>query len=156
VIELRAAALDDVSSLARMNRELIQDEGSRNPLTVEGLEARLGGWLTEKTYQVVLFLVDGDLAGYCVFQLRPDEYKPGQQSVYLRQFFIQRAYRRQGVGQAAFDQLARDWFPANAWVTLEVLSTNPGGQQFWEAVGFQPYCTVMELRLSPPPSPDRP
>jgi hypothetical protein len=77
VIELRAAALDDAPFLAQLNRDRIQDEGSRNPLTVEQLEARLGGWLTEETYQVVLFLVDGDLAGYCVFQLRPDEYKPG-------------------------------------------------------------------------------
>ena len=83
--------------------------------------------------------------GYAVYQLRPDEYFPQERHVYLRQLFVRREARRQGVGRAAFRLLRDECFPAGAPIALDVLETNAAGRAFWEALGFRPYCTAMLL-----------
>jgi len=42
----RPATLDDCALLARLNHELIRDEGHRNPMTVPQLEQRMRGWIS--------------------------------------------------------------------------------------------------------------
>ncbi len=44
-IRLRAASTDDVGLLADMNKRLIEDEGSSNPLDREQLQERMRNWL---------------------------------------------------------------------------------------------------------------
>ncbi len=81
--------------------------------------------------------------GYAVYTRRPDEYRPEQTVVYLRQFYIERQQRRRGLGRRAFTLLAQTDFPAGCRVEIDVLATNPVGQQFWAALGFMPYSAAM-------------
>lgn len=141
-ITFQEATLADVALLAEMNRQLIEDEGSRNPMTLPQLEARLRGWLGGEM-QLLLALVEGQVVGYVVYRVRADEYFPDQREIYVRQFFIQRDRRRQRLGQAVFAQLTDERFPRGARLTLDVLTDNMRGAAFWRKVGLRPAMTTL-------------
>jgi GNAT superfamily N-acetyltransferase len=143
-IQLRRAGPTDAPVLAEMNRHLIEDEGSRNPMALAQLEARLYGWL-EGGWAVLLILADGDVAGYCVYQVRRDEYFPENVEVYLRQYFIRREFRGRGIGRAALRRIVAECCPPGATIVVDVLAGNPRGRRFWEQTGFEPYCTTMKM-----------
>lgn len=145
---IRQATIEDIPVLARMNRQLIEDEDSRNPMSVAQLGERMAGWL-QAEWIIDLIELDSQTIGYAVFQIRKDAYDPEANEVYLRQFYIERGWRRRGLGTLAVQKLIRDYFPDHCTVVLEVLAGNPAGRQFWSRLGFQPYATTM--RLSPPP-----
>jgi ribosomal protein S18 acetylase RimI-like enzyme len=134
-MEYRRATVADAPALAAMNRQLIRDEGHRNPMTVAELEVRMAGWLGGG-YEAVVFEQAGEPVGYALFRRGP-EY------VYLRQFFVRPESRRRGVGRAALD-----WMAAHSWpgsrVRVEVLVGNTAGVAFWRAVGFRDYCLSLE------------
>lgn len=65
--------------------------------------------------------------------------------IYLRQFYIDRPMRRQGIGTAAYELLAKERF-GNREVAVDVLATNPDSQKFWAHLGFTPYFTSMKKR----------
>lgn len=140
-IELRRATLADAPLLATMNRQLIADERSRNPMSPAELEARMRGWLAADWTAVLIVRADM-VVGYALYQERRDPYFPARRTVYLRQLFVGRDQRGRGVGRAAVATLLREWFPADATVELDVLATNPGGRRFWRSVGFAPYATT--------------
>jgi predicted acetyltransferase len=64
--------------------------------------------------------------------------------VYLRQFFVWREHRRQGVGRSAIEWLMRTAWADAPRVRLDVLVTNTEGRAFWKGVGFEEYCVTME------------
>ena len=142
---IRSANEADLPLLAQMNKRLIEDEGSRNPMSLNELAERMRAWLLGD-WQVKLFATDTGIAGYAVYQTRRDEYFPDQTIVYLRQFYIEREMRGQGLGTMAFRALATEDFPPGCRVVIDVLASNPRGDDFWRHVGFQPYCTTMHLQ----------
>jgi len=135
----RPATQADVPVLAAMNAQLIRDEGHRNRMSPAELEIRMAGWLAGD-YAATLFEDGESPAGYAIYRHDP-EY------VYLRQFFVQPAYRRRGVGGAALQ-----WLSEHAWsgarVRVEVLVGNAAGIAFWRAAGFHDYCLTLELPAS--------
>ncbi len=142
--QLRRAGAEDVPALAVMNQRLIADEGSRNPMALPALAARMAGFLASG-WQAVLIAGGGEPIGYCLFQVRPDDYVPDRQTVYVRQYFIASEHRRAGLGRAAFERIAADFFPADtAEIGLEVLTANPGGERFWRSLGFAPYSLALK------------
>jgi GNAT superfamily N-acetyltransferase len=143
-LAIRGAEDDDLPVLARMNRQLIEDERSRNPMSVDELATRMRGWL-RGDWDVNIITEDGAPVGYAVHQIRPDEYDPAHPVVYVRQFFIMRTQRGQGVGRRAFALLMAERFPPDCTVALDVLTANPAAARFWEASGFHPYCTRMQF-----------
>lgn len=144
----RHADQDDAALLARMNRQLIDDEGSPNPMSVAELEQRMLNWLVSDLQAVVIERA-GEPAGYLLFQVRSDEYQPEQQHVYLRQFLIVREQRGQGIGRQAFEIAADRYFPAGVSVVLDVLPANRIGYQFWRSLGFRDCLTTMKLERVP-------
>jgi len=142
---IRSADEADLPLLAQMNKCLIEDEGSRNPMSLDQLADRMRGWLLGN-WHLKLFATDGGAVGYAVYQARRDEYFPEQTIVYLRQFYIEREMRGQGLGTAAFRALAAEHFPPGSRVVIDALASNPRGHDFWRHVGFEPYCTTMHLR----------
>ena len=142
---IRSADEADLPLLAQMNKCLIEDEGSRNPMSLDQLADRMRGWLLGN-WHLKLFATDGGAVGYAVYQVRRDEYFPDQTIVYLRQFYIEREMRRQGLGTAAYRALAAEHFPPGCRVVIDALASNPRGHDFWRHVGFEPYCTTMHLR----------
>lgn len=137
-VEIREAVLGDAPLLAQMNRALIEDEHSPNLMTDAELEARMRAWLSGG-WSALIFFDDAAVIGYMLYQQRQDEIRVDWPNIYVRQFFIKHEYRRRGIGQEVFNRIAEEWFPQEATITLDVLSTNPGSQQFWNKLGFEVY-----------------
>ena len=155
-LAVRVAGSDDVRLLAQMNKRLIEDEGSRNPMSTPELEQRMRGWL-DGGWNVDLFVesrampggqvdVGNPVVGYAVYQLRRDEYEQDEAVIYLRQFFIDRPYRDKGLGTLALRDLVGSRLPARCTVVVDVLAGNPRGLRFWERVGFRPHMTTLKLK----------
>lgn len=137
----------DVPLLAEWNRLLIRDEGHRNPMTIAELAARMRGWL-EGEYRAVLLSRSGVRVAYALYREQPDE-------IYVRQLFVLREHRRQGVGRKAIHLLQSQVWPAGKRLTVDVLVHNTSGAAFWRAVGFEDYSITLEA-LPSHKSPDSP
>ena len=142
-VALRKATQLDLPLLAAMNRRLIEDEGSRNPMDEEALRVRMAGWMRRRVYHFDLLVLEREAVGYAAYQVRREQYEPARTNVFLRHFYIEREYRRRGLGRAAFALLVQTRFPADASVDLNVLADNLAGQRFWASVGFAPFYTAM-------------
>ena len=140
-VTFRYAAPGDAALLARMNGQLIRDEGHRNRMTPDELEQRMAGWLGSGEYQAVVFESSGDAVGYALYRFEPEH-------VYVRQYFVLREHRRRGVGHSALEWLRRHAWGERPCVRLDVLVANAEGRAFWKGVGFEEYCVTMELELT--------
>ena len=145
-IRVRPATRADLKLVARMNKELIEDEGHRNPMTVDQLEQRAAGFMDESGWRIDLFEQAGSVVGYATWKLEDDNTEPSGKRVYLRQFYVALESRGGGVGRQALNALMGREFPADTRVLLEVMQSNPGGQQFWSRMGFAPYSHLLESR----------
>lgn len=155
-LELRTAGLPDLPLIARMNRDLIQDEGARNPMGLAELEARARGFMTGGEWQFEIVERDGRPIGYALWRWRDDVSEEAGRSIFLRQFFLERAERGRGTGQQAFRLLMAERFPAGARVSLEVLHGNETGGAFWRRLGFLPFAHHLDRRADAGPlSPKR-
>ena len=137
-MQWRFAKASDALSLAEMNRQLISDEGHRNPMDVEQLCARMIGWLASE-FCAAIFERDGEMIAYALY--RSDE----QGRIHLRQFFVGRSFRRRGLGRDAFRLFRTEVIPSDSRIVLEVLTTNRAARAFWTAVGFHEYAVTLEL-----------
>ena len=135
-MEYRLANTDDLDLLAEWNHQLIRDEGHRNRMTVPELKERMRCWIHGE-YTAVLFFENGHSLAYGLFREQEDE-------IYLRQFFVKRDLRRKGIGKKTIEYLVREiWSPAKR-LTVEVLSQNQDGIEFWKAMGYKEYCLILE------------
>ncbi|MBZ6076325.1 GNAT family N-acetyltransferase [Microvirga puerhi] len=146
-ISVRSHVPQDFELLGRMNRELIEDQAHRNPMTIDQLRDRFKR-LVADGWKVDLFEVDGEVIGYAVHRYEPDPAEPRGERVFLRQFFIARHRRRGGAGSVALKELMRARFQAGDRIYLDVIEANPGGKMFWTRTGFVPYATIMERVVS--------
>ncbi len=140
---LRATTLADVTTLAHMNKRLIEDEGGANPMSLEQLETRLKNWLSSE-WRGVIFLANGVSVGYTIYRLQRQDID-SRETVYVRHYFIEREYRRLGYGRKALEKLKAERFPKNATIYLEVLTHNARGRAFWQSLGFSEYSLTMRL-----------
>ena len=138
-MHLREATTEDLPLLAELNRQLIQDQQSPNPMSVAELEERMRGWLVAE-YRAALFEIDSQPVAYGLF-------RPNEGGIHLRQFFVARAFRRQGIGRRAIEAFRQRFVPPGAALTLEVLVHNSAGLAFWRALGFQEH--ALSFRLAP-------
>ena len=107
-------------------------------------EDRFREWLNGTEWQTNLFRDSKQILGYSVHRLQKDYYFPDEEIIYLRQFYIERHLRDRGLGRLAFETLRKACF-RDRKVFLDVLETNPGGREFWQKLGFDPYLTSMIL-----------
>jgi len=126
--ELRIVRATDghIDLLARMNKQLIEDEQHENPMNVEQLAERMRGFLAD-TYSAWLFMAGGEGKGYALVD-------HAREPLYLRQFFICRECRREGWGRRSFQLLLREL--GTETIDIDVLVWNTRGRRFWEALGF--------------------
>ncbi len=120
-------SIEDISSLALMNKHLIEDEGSDNPMSVEELEDRMRGFLSSD-YNAYFFVEDEITIGYALI-------KHTSSPLYLRQFYIGREYRRKHYGKQVFYMLL-DFLNTNE-IDVDVLTDNEIGLKFWRNLGFK-------------------
>jgi len=137
----RRATENDCSLLAKLNHQLISDEGHRNRMAVPELEQRMNDWLA-KEYSAILFSIADDVIAYALYREQSEE-------IYLRQLFVIRQHRRKGIGRQALDILRSKIWPKNKRLTVEVLVKNETALAFWRAMGFRDYCLALEIMPAP-------
>ena len=133
----RAATLDDCSQLAELNHQLIRDEGHRNPMSVSELEQRMRGWLSTE-YRAVVYEDAGEVVAYALFREQAEE-------IYLRQLFVVRHRRSQGIGRRFVEILKSQVWPKAKRLTVEVLVANKRAVSFWRSVGYADYALSLEI-----------
>ena len=133
----RLATDRDLDRLAQWNWELIQDEGHTNYMSLDELRQRMRGWLAAE-YQAVIFSLDQEPVAYALYRESEDE-------VYLRQLFVTRGRRREGVGRKAVELLRTRIWPRDKRLTVEALTANRPAVAFWRSVGFQDYSLKLEI-----------
>ncbi len=145
-MKCRIATADDCPMLAEWNHQLIRDEGHRNPMIVAELEERMRGWLTSGEYRAVIFDDKNEAVAYVLFRETKDE-------IYLRQFFVARHRRREGIGRRAIQRLFENVWPRDKRWTVSVLTNNLPALAFWHAMGYTDY--VLSLEIMPDKYPTR-
>jgi ribosomal protein S18 acetylase RimI-like enzyme len=136
-MNFRRATSDDCALLAELNHQLIRDEGHRNKMTVPELEQRLKSWL-QSEYAATIFENDGAVVAYALYCEEPEE-------LYLRQLFVVRNRRRQGIGRAAMEILRTQIWPKDKRLTVSVLVENASAVAFWRALGYHDYSLTLEI-----------
>ena len=136
-LKFRFASENDVPWLAKMNQELILDEGHRNKMTLPELEQRMSDFL-QKEYEAVIASTGQTDIGYALYRKDPEW-------LYLRQIFIIKSMRRKGLGRKFIE-----WLINNPWrdckrIRTDVLVGNVAGIDFWKAVGFKEYLITLEM-----------
>jgi 8-oxo-dGTP pyrophosphatase MutT (NUDIX family) len=137
----RRAGSADIALLARLNAQLIADEKSDNPMSVEQLEARMREFIEEDGYKAVLFAEGEEVLGYALYRVEPSH-------LFLRQFFVVREHRNEGVGRAAFEHLSDHEWENIASIRLDVLAGNKAARSFWESLGFDERSVRLELQTA--------
>jgi GNAT superfamily N-acetyltransferase len=137
-LDYRIATLDDVPLLASMNLQLVRDEHHRNAsMTLDEMKERMYEFLAGR-YTAVLFEDNHEPVAYAL-------YCPEGDYIYLRQLFVARDRRRQGVGRKAVEILRERILPRDKRIVLDVLLVNAPGIAFWKSAGFKEYAVEMEL-----------
>lgn len=145
-IAIRRADTADAAVLAQMNDRLVTDQGSASSWSPGKFQRRFEEWLRTGEWQVDVVVEDYQIVGYAVYQERRDYYYESKTVTYLRQFYIDRDHRGQGVGREALSVLVETRFRKGQSVAVDVVATNPGGHGFWSKMGFSPYYTQMTMQ----------
>jgi ribosomal protein S18 acetylase RimI-like enzyme len=136
LMNFRYAVTADVPALALMNQQLIRDEGHRNPMNLEQLQARMGKFI-QSDYKAILAEQDGVVCGYALIRYE-------EQYVYVRQLFVTVEHRNKGMGRAIIDWLRANAMQGRPQIRIDVLIGNQSGIAFWHAIGFSDYSLCME------------
>jgi ribosomal protein S18 acetylase RimI-like enzyme len=138
-VKLRYASAEDIPLLAELSHQLIQDERASNPVSVAELSTRMRAWL-QGEYRAVIFERASEPVAYALF-------RPSEEGLYLRQFFVDRAHRGQGVGRRAIELFREQVVPSGQPLLLEVLVHNEGAIAFWQRLGFRQH--ALSFRSGP-------
>jgi GNAT superfamily N-acetyltransferase len=143
-LTFRVAAAADLPQLASWNKQLIEDEGHDNTMSLEELAARMRAWLATE-YQALVFEdpTTPTPAAYALFRRTPEW-------IHLRQFFVARDQRRRGIGARAVALLRAEVFPPGEAVIVEAMAWNHAALSFWRAVGFADRYVGLESRPEEP------
>ena len=134
-MQIRKCTPDDISKLAILNKQLIEDEKSDNPMSIKELEERMRGFLNTE-YEAFFFVAEEAIVGYALVK---STCKP----LYLRQFLVDRDYRKKHYGTEAFHALLKHLGVDS--MDIEVLPWNEQGMRFWESIGFREISRYMRL-----------
>lgn len=135
-MKIEKCTLKDIPRLAALNKQLIEDEKSDNPMNMSELEERMTGFLSSE-YEAYFFVAEEKVIGYALV-------KNTCNPLYLRQFLIDREYRRKHYGTEAFDALM-NYLNVDS-MDIEVLPWNERGIRFWENCGFREISRYMRRK----------
>ena len=138
-IMIKTAELDDCAALAVMNRQLIDDEGNGNKMTVEELENRMRDWLERGVYTGYLFTLNDEIIGYALVDISDS---------WMRHFFICREHRRKGYGRTVVGLLLEHL--GFEEIGLSCLTKNTAGQAFWQSFNHDAYSIKYSIRREAP------
>lgn len=138
-LEFRLASDLDLPLLAEMNGRLIAHEGNKNPMTLSELTDRMHSWL-QKDHQAVIFTQLNQPVAYSLFCFGEQFDQP---FVFIRHFFVESHFRRQGIGRQAFQILRNSVWPPGTRLALDVLTHNTNARAFWCSLGFKEHSVTL-------------
>jgi predicted acetyltransferase len=94
-------------------------------------------WLASE-YTSVIFEDGETVVAYALYCEQPE-------GMYLRQLFVVRDRRRQGIGRRAVEILRSQIWPKNKRLTVGVLVRNTAAVAFWRAMGYRDYSLTLEM-----------
>ena len=106
-------------------------------MSVPELAQRMRGWLAGE-YRAVIYEDNHEIVAYALFREDSSE-------IYLRQLFVVRHRRGQGIGRRAVEILRSHMWPQNKRLTVEVLVANLRALNFWRSVGYADYSLSLEI-----------
>lgn len=141
MMKYRFAAQEDIPVLATMNLMLAEDEQHVNRFkTIDWFKDRMRTFLNGE-YKAILFEKDNNIIGYALYTNHHDR----EDTIYLRQIFVDRDCRRQGIGKEIMNILLKEIWPKDKRITVEVLCHNKSAIEFYKSVGYKDYCMEMEI-----------
>ena len=132
----RRCTVADAPLLAELNAQLSEDEGA-SVGTPAAYQDRMRTWLEQGRYAAALASSEVGPVAYVVWRHDPDD-----DDIYVRQFFVVREHRGQGLGRRLFERAADELW-AGRVLRLDVYDSNPRGRAFWERLGFGAYSALM-------------
>jgi len=135
-MQIKRCAIEDCNKLTEMNKRLIEDEKSDNPMTIEELHNRMKDFLNGE-YSAYFFMEENIVIGYALVRHTTNP-------LYLRQFYIDREYRQKHHGKLAFQELM-NYLKAET-IDIDVLPWNQIGISFWKNCGFEETCISMRYQ----------
>ena len=135
-MRIEKCTIEDVKTLAFMNKCLIEDERSSNPMDLSQLTERMKGFI-EGDYDAYFFKDGETIVGYALVDRTANP-------LYLRQFYIAREQRRKHYGKSAFQALLE--YLGTDTIDLDVLPWNEAGVAFWKSLGFSEQYVVMRFK----------
>lgn len=134
---LEKAGHDEVDLLAELNLRLLEEEHYDRSFTRKEIVARMHD-LLDTGYDALFVKSSGAIAGYLLVNRNSDP-------IYIRQFYIEPAFRRRGLGRAAVEELKQRY--GTEVLDVEVMAWNELGTKFWNSLGFRH--RYNGLRLTP-------
>ena len=136
MIKINECTENDIKLLAKMNKQLIEDEKANNLMDIAQLENRMNDFLNNG-YRAFFFIIEEKIIGYALCDMT-------KEPKYLRQFFINREERRKHYGKNAFNKLLEKLETKE--IEIDVLQWNEAGIKFWENIGFKEQWKRMKYR----------
>jgi len=127
MIEIKECTKNDIKLLAKMNKQLIEDEKANNLMDITQLENRMYDFLNNG-YKAFFFIIEEEIVGYALCDMT-------KEPKYLRQFFIKREERRKHYGKNGFIKLLEKLETKE--IEIDVLKWNEDGIKFWKNIGFK-------------------
>jgi RimJ/RimL family protein N-acetyltransferase len=127
----------DIELLAKMNKQLIEDEKANNIMDITQLENRMNDFFNNG-YKAFFFKNKEKIIGYALCDMTKDP-------KYLRQFFIKRDERRKHYGKNAFNKLLEKLETKE--IEIDVLKWNEEGVKFWGKMGFKEQWKRMNYKI---------
>jgi predicted acetyltransferase len=116
-------------------------------MTIAQLHERMSAWVTSGEYRAIVFEDGGETVAYALFRETDAE-------VYLRQFFVVRHRRREGIGRRAMTELFANMWPRTKRLTVSVLVKNAVALAFWRSMGYTDYDLTLEIMPRERPTPN--
>ncbi len=138
-MKIRHATQKDIPRLAELNHQLQEDERTPRLMSQIELVDRLTGWL-DGDYKAVLFEHLMEPVAYALYRTTED-------GLYIRQFYVFRSRRRQGIGRRAIGLFRNQIVEENQALYLEAFTHNDRAIAFWKALGFREH--TISFRLEP-------
>lgn len=133
-MEWKICTPEDIPQLSELNGQLHEDEGAV-PMETADREARLSRWIGSD-YTAVLFSIQSQTLGYTLFRSTDPDSEGLDQGVFIRQFFVIRDQRQQGIGRQMFHILREHVWKNGCGILLDTEYENSRAQAFWRSLGF--------------------
>ena len=135
MLSIRPATIKDAALLATMILELAQYEKLDHEAAVTAESIARDGFGPHPKFRAIIAEVDGKPAGYAVFFEFYSTFQ-GRAGMFLEDLYVRPPLRKQGIGQALLNYVARIAWDENYFcVRWEVLDWNKPAIEFYKRLG---------------------